>query len=207
MRNSRHKLGQPVPHSERSAEMGGPCLLVQQQDRKRKIPAPACTDNFQVRAFEVDGVRFFSCEHAFQALKYAAGSAERQKIADIKPFAAESDHSHGMRCWLAGNQLAEDKLVPNWNSVKLEVMLEVNRAKYAQHADLRAELLATGTSTIVGCPSTQWSFDGKHHKWADWNGRIQMLIREELRPEEERNADLVASLHEIFRSYSDPAMS
>ena len=59
----------------------------------------------------------------------------------------------------------------------------------------------------MGCPSTQWSFDGKHHKWADWNGRIQMLIREELRPEGERNADLVASLHEMFRSYSDPGMS
>ena len=143
-------------HSESSEEMGGPCLLVQQQDGKRKIPAPACTDNFQVRAFEVEGVRFFSCEHAFQALKYAAGSAERQKIADIKPFAAESP---------------------------------LERAR------------------LVGCPSTQWSFDGKHHKWADWNGRIQMLIREELRPEGERNADLVASLHEMFRSYSDPGMS
>lgn len=187
--------------------MGGPCLLVQPEGGRRKIPGPTCTDNFQVRAFEVDGERFFSCEQAFQALKFAAGSAERQKIADIKPFAAESDHSHGMRVWLAGNQIAEGKMIPNWNSVKLEVMLEVNRAKYAQHEDLRAELLATGSATIVGCPSTQWSCNGKHHKWADWNGRIQMLVREELRPEEERNADLVASLLAMFRSYSDPEMS
>jgi predicted NAD-dependent protein-ADP-ribosyltransferase YbiA (DUF1768 family) len=184
--------------------MGGPCLLVQQEGGKRRVPAPACTDNFQVRAFEVSGAHFFSCEHAYQALKYAAGSAARQKIADIKPFAAESDSSHGMRCWLAGNQLAKEKMIPNWDSVKLDVMLEVNRAKYAQNVDLRAELLATGTTTIVGCRSTQWSWNGKHHKWADWNGRIQMLIREESRPEQERNADLVASLHAMFRSYSNP---
>merc|ERR1711939_996353 len=58
-----------------------------------------------------------------------------------------------------------------------------------------------------GCPSTQWSCNGKHHKWADWNGRIQMLVREELRPEEERNADLVASLLAMFKSYSEPEMS
>jgi predicted NAD-dependent protein-ADP-ribosyltransferase YbiA (DUF1768 family) len=108
-----------------------------------------------------------------------------------------------MRCWFAGNQLPDEKIVPNWNSVKLEVMLSVNRAKYLQNADLRAELLATGMATIVGCPSTQWCCNGKHHKWADWNGRIQMLIREELKPEEERNADLVASLQAMFRSYSD----
>ena len=186
--------------------MGGPCYL-SQDGIKRRAPGPACTDNFQVRAFEFGGEEFFSCEHAFQALKFAACSAERKKIADIKPFAAESDHSHGMRCWLAGNQLADEKMRSDWNSVKLGVMLDVNRAKYAQHEDLRTELLVTGSATIVGCPSTQWSFNGKHHKWADWNGRIQMLIREELRPEEERNVDLMASLQAMFRSYNDPSDS
>ena len=187
--------------------MGGPCYLVQQEGCKRKVQGPPCTDNFQVRAFEVGGERFFSCEQAYQALKFAAGSAERQKIADIKPFAAESDHSHGMRVWLVGNQLRSENMIHDWDSAKLEVMLAVNRAKYEQNADLRAELLATGTVTIVGCASTQWSCNGKHHKWADWNGHIQMLIREELRPEEERNADLVASLQAMFRSYRDPEIS
>ena len=187
--------------------MGGPCYLLPQEGGKRRKPGPACTDNFQVRAFQVGGEHFFSCEHAFQALKFPAGSAERQKIADIKPFADESDSSHGMRCWLTGNQIHEEKLIQNWNSAKLEVMLAVNRAKYEQNADLRAELLATGAAEIVGCPSTQWSSNGQHHKWADWNGRIQMLVREELRPEEERNADLLASLQAMFRSYSDPETS
>jgi len=190
--------------------MGGPCYLSQSQEdgkRRARVTGPACTDNFQVRAFEFGGDRFFSCEHAFQALKYPAGSIERQKIADIEPFAAESDHSHGMRCWLVGNQLADEKMRSDWNSVKLGVMLDVNRAKYAQHEDLRTELLVTGSATIVGCPSTQWSFNGKHHKWADWNGRIQMLVREELRSEEERDRDLAASLQAMFRAYNDPDTS
>ena len=184
--------------------MGGPCYLLQQQEggKSRRL-GPSCTDNFQLRAFEFGGDRFFSTEHAYQALKFEAGSAERQKILDIKPFADESDRSHGQRCWREGNQITEESLRRNWDSLKLTVMLEVNRAKYAQHADLRAELLSTGTATIVGGPSTQWSFNGNHHKWADWNGRIQMLIREELRPEEERNTDLVASLQANFMSYND----
>jgi len=75
-------------------------------------------------------------------------------------------------------------------------MLLVNRAKYAQHADLREELVSTGRCDIVGGPSTSWTFNGKAQKWTYWNGRIQMLIREEcrLRGEEGDDRSLLAEI-------------
>lgn len=63
------------------------------------------------------------------------------------------------------------------------VMLAVNRAKYAQHAELRTQLLATGRAEIVGGPNSTggWRFLGENHRWDTWNGRVQMMVREELR--------------------------
>ena len=45
------------------------------------------------------------------------------------------------------------------------------------------------TDTITGEPSTDWEHQHVSHNWSFWNGRIQMLIREELRD----NPDMIAS--------------
>ncbi len=65
----------------------------------------------------------------------------------MKPLLNETSSKHGMRCWGAGQT---GKPVENWDEIKIKVMLEVNRAKYREHEDLRIELLTTGTSEIVG---------------------------------------------------------
>ena len=83
-----------------------------------------------------------------------------------------------MRCWSEGQRGLPRS---HWERDKVGVMLGVNRAKYARHADLRAELLATGKCAIVGGPSTGWRFLGENHRWDTWNGRVQMMVREELR--------------------------
>ena len=90
----------------------------------------------------------------------------------------ETNEAHGMRAWRAGQKL---EVRVDWDAVKVEKMLAVNRAKYAQNPDLAADLLATGTDTITGKPGDAC--------WEYWNGRIQMLIREELRD----NPDMTAS--------------
>jgi predicted NAD-dependent protein-ADP-ribosyltransferase YbiA (DUF1768 family) len=79
----------------------------------------------------------------------------------------------------------------------------VNRAKYAQYSDLRDELLSTGSLIIVGAPSTTWIYKGIEHTWTWWNGRIQMLIREELRPESERNMKLLNDLLGEVEAYEN----
>ena len=82
-------------------------------------------------------------------------------------------------------------------------MLAVNRAKYAQHADLAADLLATGTAAIIGGPSTSWRFRGEDHGWQRWNGLIQTLIREELRePEDRADPGLLEGLLAEVAAYS-----
>lgn len=156
--------------------MGGPCYL-KYSAKGRKQPGPACTDNFQLKLFELEGVTYHSCEHAYQALKFPRGPY-RDRVAALAPHAGESGQSHGMRCWSEGQRGLPRS---HWERDKVGVMLAVNRAKYAQHADLRAELLATGRSEIVGGPSTGWRFLGKGHRWDEWNGRVQMMVREELR--------------------------
>ena len=64
-------------------------------------------------------------------------------------------------------------------------MLRCCRAKYAQHADLRRDLVATGDAPLNGAPSTCWrsGATGDTHTWTAWNGRIQALCRAELRGE------------------------
>ncbi len=86
-------------------------------------------------------------------------------------------------------------LSPGRDAVKIEIMYRVNAAKYAQHADLRAELLSTGSMAIDGCASTSWATrGGGRENWSTWNGIIHTRIREELRPEGERDTALLQAL-------------
>ena len=163
--------------------MGGPCFL-KYNSKGRKQPGPECTDNFLLRPFEHDGATYHSCEHAYQALKFPPGP-HRVRVAAMVPFAGESGRSHGMRCWNEGQRGLPRS---EWDRDKVATMLAVNRSKYAAHADLREQLLATGGAEIVGGASTGWRFLGGGHKWEVWNGRVQMLLREELRASGGRGA-------------------
>mmetsp|Transcript_35210 Transcript_35210/g.60782 ORF Transcript_35210/g.60782 Transcript_35210/m.60782 type:complete len:183 (+) Transcript_35210:178-726(+) len=107
-----------------------------------------------------------------------------------------------MRCWQRGQRGSKASFRRNFDAIKVTTMLEVNRAKYKAHADLRADLLATGDAEIKGGPSTCWRFRGKDHKWQYWNGRIQMLIREELKAPEQRTPGVLEELMADFEAYA-----
>ncbi len=179
--------------------MGGPCFVVDASSRRRR--GPACTDNFQLRPFEYEGTVYYSCEQAYQASKFPPDSAARARIVAIVPFAAESASSHGGRCWREG-QFYCDQTRSDWDAAKVGVMLDVNRAKYGRHEDLRADLLATGTADIQGAPSTQWKVGERGHTWSAWNGRVQMRVREELRAEGERVPGKLEELVAMFDAYA-----
>ena len=154
--------------------MGGPCFVVTGSATEL---APAATDNFQVAPFHFAGALWSSVEQCYQAHKLREPIG-RESIRQMTPRPGESDQSHGLRVWSArgGGKLRSD-----WDAVKLEVMLRVCRAKLAAHASLREQLVGTGDSEIVGAPSTRWRSASGDHEWSTWNGRIQMLLREELR--------------------------
>ena len=161
--------------------------------------APPCTDNFQVKPFIYEGVRYHSCEQAYQACKFLPGSDARARVVAVTPHAGESDSAHGMRCWQAGQR---GEVRGDWDKVKVSIMLAVNRAKYAEHASCRAELLATGQASFKGGPSTTWRFRGAQHGWCHWNGLIQERLREELRPLEEQRSDWLADVVRRFNAYA-----
>ena len=180
--------------------MGGSCWLIQANGTR--VKGPEATSNFAVvpSGFHFRGALVYSVEQAFQAAKFPAGSPAFLRVASIAPLQDDPDSSqHGMACWQAGQERAA--LVPDWARVKVGVMLEACRAKVAAVAAVREALLATGACQIEGGPSTGWSFQGREHGWQQWNGRIQMLLREELREEAQRTPGLLASLQALFAEY------
>eukprot|EP00621_Florenciella_sp_RCC1693_P011739 CAMPEP_0182531658 /NCGR_PEP_ID=MMETSP1323-20130603/9523_1 /TAXON_ID=236787 /ORGANISM="Florenciella parvula, Strain RCC1693" /LENGTH=468 /DNA_ID=CAMNT_0024741253 /DNA_START=144 /DNA_END=1546 /DNA_ORIENTATION=+ len=183
--------------------MGGPCRLPPAEGRSLRRAGPAATDNFQVRPFEYGGHTYHSCEHAYQAMKFTASSEDFRRMVDIVPRVGESDSAHGMRCWNEGQRGSKRAYREDWDCAKVRIMLDVNRAKYAAHADLRADLVATGDVEITGGQSTSWRFRGVDHGWKHWNGRIQMLIREELKPPSQRDQGLIEALTAEFDAYSE----
>ena len=180
--------------------MGGPCRLMHATGSKK---APACTDNFQLRRFDFGGAAWHSVEQCYQAHKFLDAS-KREAIRQILPHAVpeESDHSYGLRVWRMG---ASGTLRDDWDAVKVEIMLSVCRSKLAAHEALREQLLGTGDAPIVGGPSTEWHGASGHHGWSTWNGRINELLREELRQAATGGApsEKLVQLQAVFADYME----
>lgn len=161
--------------------------------------APACTDNFQVCAFTFDGLEWQSCEQCFQACKYISPK-DVERVRTVMKNAGESDHAHGIRVWKEGQVRSEIRR--DWDAVKVEVMYRANLQKYRQHPHLARDLLSTGQNQLIGHQSVSWkSKSGAEQSWTKWNGLIQMRIREELRPPEERVPGLLGTLEAQFAEF------
>src|SRR4051812_3493915 len=91
--------------------------------------------NFYPAKVDLDGVSFSSVEHAYQAAK-TLDLGERRKVRN---------------CVTAGEakKMGQNvQLRPNWDGLKLQVMLDLLRQKFAK-PPLREELLATGEAELV----------------------------------------------------------
>ncbi len=182
-------------------KMGGPCYI--KKDGSFAV-APASTDNFQVAPFEYKGVQYYSCEQAYQAYKFQVDSPEHEAIRSLVPDTKnnETDESHGMRCWSLGQSVSGvTAFRGDHECTKVNIMYEVNKAKYDQYPELQLALLQTGNDEIVGAPSTSWKFHGILHKWSFWNGLIQMRIREELKNPADRNLGKLEDIMKQFEEY------
>jgi N-glycosidase YbiA len=91
--------------------------------------------NFHPVMIRYDGVDFPTVEHAYQAIK-TTDRKRRRKIATA-PTPVAAKHM-GKRV----------QIRRNWNSIKVSVMRELLRRKFA-HPELRALLLATGKKELV----------------------------------------------------------
>merc|ERR1712187_323599 len=64
--------------------------------------------------------------------------------------------------------------------------------RYHKHADLAEELLRTGSKTFT--------HDDGNPFWAKWNALVQARCREELKPAQDQNRELLQSIVEQFES-------
>ena len=132
-----------------------------------------CFSNFSAHPIELDGRRWPTSEHYFQAQKFA----EREHQEAIR--AAKSP--------MIAARMGRDRqrpLRPDWESVKDAVMHKAVLAKFTQHADLRERLLATGDATLVEHTERDryWG-DGGDGSGKNMLGRILMNVRADLRGE------------------------
>lgn len=126
--------------------------------------------NFYEAPIEYDSLRFGSGEAAFQAQK-CRDRGERAAFQTLRPSEAKR----------AGRKVL---LRPDWEFVKVQLMEEIVRAKFAQNADLAQMLLDTGDRMIQEQNTWHDAFWGINAKSGDGEnhlGKILMKIRNELR--------------------------
>jgi N-glycosidase YbiA len=133
--------------------------------------AHGCFSNFAAFPIEIDGQKWPTSEHYFQAQKFA--DPERQEKIRTTP-------SPMIAARLGRDRKA--RLRSDWEAVKLDVMRAAVRAKFTQHKDIREILLSTGNAEIIEHTTNDryWGDGGDGHG-QNWLGRILMEIREELR--------------------------
>ncbi len=132
--------------------------------------------NFSRHSVFLKGKRWPTSEHYFQAQKFAGTEHEDEVRKCKRPADAAS--------------MGRSRKLPlrrDWESVKDQIMLEVVRAKFTQHEDLKAILLATGDAKLVEHTTNDsyWG-DGGDGSGKNRLGQILMQVRAELRAETTR---------------------
>lgn len=130
-----------------------------------------CFSNFAAYPVELDGKVWPTSEHYFQAQKFAGTEFEEELRRVKSPMSAA--------------RLGRDRSKPlraDWERVKDEVMRRAVLAKFTQHAELRARLLATGDALLVEHTrnDSYWG-DGGDGRGRNRLGQILVSVREELR--------------------------
>lgn len=121
----------------------------------------------------LDGIMWPTAEHAYQAQKFAGHPAIQKEISETPdPLAAKAIAAR------------EKHLRPaDWHPEKSqEAFRRANTAKFAQHADLAALLLATGDAELIEASPNDdvWGI-GPDGTGQNWCGKILMRIRDGLR--------------------------
>lgn len=126
--------------------------------------------NFSAHPIELDGQRWPTSEHYFQAQKFA-DPALQAKIRSAK------DPGDAARL---GRRLPG--LRSDWEQVKDDVMLHALRAKFTQHPKLGQKLLSTGDAELVEHTTNDryWA-DGGDGSGKNRLGELLMQLRSELR--------------------------
>jgi ribA/ribD-fused uncharacterized protein len=129
-----------------------------------------CFSNFAAFPIKLDGKSWPTSEHFFQGQKFEdTGHQEAIRKANSPMIAARMGRDR------------KKKLRRDWESAKVSIMTEAIRAKFIQHEELRALLLATGDAKLVEHTENDdyWG-DGGNGSGKNMLGQILMRVRAEL---------------------------
>jgi N-glycosidase YbiA len=129
--------------------------------------------NFAPYGFEVDGVKWPTVEHYFQAHKFTSPSSKehRERIRS----------SDSPRQAKALGQSRSHSIRPDWDAVREDIMRKALRAKFSDPA-LRALLLSTGERPLVeDSPYDRYWGTGKDGRGKNRLGALLTELRDELR--------------------------
>ncbi|MCQ2534224.1 MAG: NADAR family protein [Clostridia bacterium] len=136
-----------------------------------KIDGPyGCFSNFSHYAFELDGKRWMTSEHYFQAQKFKGTEyVEVIRLLDNPMKAAEMGRNRDL------------PLRADWEQAKDDVMRRAVYEKFSQNEDIRKILLSTGKEIIIENTSNDYYWGcGKDGSGKNVLGKILMEEREKL---------------------------
>jgi ribA/ribD-fused uncharacterized protein len=130
--------------------------------------------NFAPGPVQLNGLRFPTVEHAYQAAK-TLEPEERQKIQQASTPA------------LAKKMGRKVTKRPDWGDLKVDLMRDLVRQKFTGHSELKKRLLATGDAELVEGNTWHDNFWGDcrcarcaSSPGQNWLGRILMDVRRQL---------------------------
>ncbi len=125
--------------------------------------------NFEYATVVYDNELYFSTEHAYQAAKTLDEDQRRAIRNELSPSKAKK----------MGRAV---KMRDDWESVKLQIMYELNLQKFSRHLELQKQLLDTGDAVLEegnNWGDTYWGVvDGKGENHL---GKILMKVRSDIR--------------------------
>lgn len=138
----------------------------------RTNDAYGCFSNFSKHPVVIDGVKWPTSEHYFQAMKFPTEPDRQERIRQ-----ASSPTQAKKIAWEPSS-----KMRPDWDTYRDEVMLKVIREKFQQHPKLKEILLSTAEEFLVEHTKND-SYWGDAGDGTGQNklGKILMHVREEFR--------------------------
>lgn len=121
--------------------------------------------NLYKRPIQFEGESFPTAEHAYQAGKPRKDEVRKWLMAAPSPSLLAMA-AHGLYVW---------DVRENWSKTKFDRMKSVLLAKFTQHADLRAQLLATGDARLIESATVD---NAVNRLWGEVNGRGQNKLGE-----------------------------
>lgn len=129
-----------------------------------------CFSNFAHYDFDLDGKRWLTSEHYFQAQKFCGTEYEEIiRLLDNPMKAAEMGRNRDL-------PLRED-----WEQIKDDIMRKAVHAKFKQNKEIREVLLSTDKETIIEKTTNDYYWGcGKNGCGKNMLGIILMEVREDL---------------------------